>query len=354
MKSKLKKHDLKFIQWLKEHIECINLFVSLDSQTNTFSWVDNLNNGMDYKDVMLEALINDFTHDTHTYHYELSISREKNVEVLINTFLYEEKLSQYFQLKFLDLFEGDRNLLIPMFNKAKGKNKPHFMLNLLEHGAHHSYLAIDSENNKFSPLMSSYRKLVTMNAVDITLIQESFINRLKKGNKKEDAELISLYLALFEEKDLPLLLNAFNIQSEEMIVSVQENAYSRIGLNLKSLALIHFTNESAINSFSYNLEELNLDFPKFKFEYMNQKNLYIIFEAGEHNSEKMSMLFNLLVSKRYNHVLDCVQEFKTLLDFVSNINEKVYLDNAIGTEIAQEFNPIESLNTSNKKNKFKV
>jgi hypothetical protein len=338
MTNKFTSDDLIYIDWLKEALNNTDYIASFNKKKNTFSWryfdKGEENSKKNCKTQMIDAFMSDLLNGTKTHRYDLYNHYQKEVRQIIDklTIGDDKKLSQDLKLSMLELFEGSDEVLLAVLDSAYRKLDGEFMLTIFEKAMFYNDFNDDLKGSIPSVVTLYYRRLIDMGQIDIEKIQHSFINRLKHSTITHEADLIKLYLNLFEQKDLSLLTDTFNIQAEEICLKTEANAYSRLTLSLKGLAILDL-NESQINNLSETLQEHQIDFPLFYSNGHQNNELYVLFESGEKNSQKMNMLFTQLMSQKYKFRIDYDNHYESFLELVSKINEQVHLDSVIGDGI---------------------
>lgn len=339
MSSKLTQHDLDYIEFVKNSLESVEAWVVHFPADNpkTFTWTEkeflvDFSNLL--KPKMIEAFIHDLTHGTKTYEYTLYNHTIPHIQAIVDKFLDNTHLSQHLKLTMLDLFEDRTKLYEHMLNVAYEQKDLDFMLILLQKGAKYPHYRKEPDYNLISDITSYYKKLQSMD-IDNKLLQENFISHIKNSFiNLSEADLIHWYLDIFSEQNMSNFYQAFNIEEKKVCIDIQENAYSKITLNLSALATIKL-GSGEINDMARQLLNYPEVFPNFFTLNSTKTHINLLVEINtqfKHSEKKVAKLFEEMVAQRYDFNQDKEQEFKALLILVKSIDEMIDLDAELSSE----------------------
>lgn len=332
MKNKLNQNDLQFIQWLKEQLSEVELFVV--KKDNAFSWTKDKkvleeNGGHDYKEEMIDFFIHDLMNNSKTYQYNIDSVAHTNLSEITDTLLnsVNNHTSTYLKLRMLDLFDGDDSFFLDMLSLAYTRNDTEFLLEIFKKGM--VYLD-DNRNNLLAAVKTYYKGLQAIGTVDSQTLQLSFINHIKASQINiSTVELIQTYLKLFSDSDLVLLFNEFSIENEKLCAEIKPNAYSQISLSLQVLSMAKLDRIDIDNIIS-SLSNKDLNFPHFLIASNDVQNIRLLVEKQDkHSEEKVIMLFEQLIAQKYKWADDKKQNFNQLFTIVEQVNEMVHLDDIV-------------------------
>jgi hypothetical protein len=329
--------ETDFLKQVNEILEEMAGRVVLKNE-HTFLWTDKEYifkeyGELDYRRAMINAFMSDLRQGTKTYTYDICDKKNSSIQDITYYLTQESRNSEQtinIQLRLLHLLENPDELFIRLLELAHHKQDSHFLLSVFKKSINYGDISNDRNRELFTYTTYFYNRLFSEYHLDSTTIIDSFIHHIKNSQIViDEVTLIKEFLEIFPENSLPLLLNAFNLDHEEVFVKAEEKAYSKLTLSLKALVVAKL-NKMNINHIIECIETLELDFPKMVISHETAIHLTLLVEKDNiQNEKKVMMLFEQLVARKYKFRDDEKEEFKTLKELVKQINEVVYLNTTI-------------------------
>lgn len=328
MSTTMTEQDLSFITFLEKNLHQNLFYVSLSEDKKTFNWVDSKPEGQNYKEQMVNFLIQDLKNGTTSYNYNVFNSTNVYPSYIIEALLSSHKRSVGFILRMFDLFgQQETHFFDKILSTANEYGNSELVLGILKKGYHYGKVENIYSNTSTVTLMHSYSKIISLKTITNEELEANFLEHIHNSTIDiSEAELIRLYVNLFSDKNLDLLYQSFNIQKENHITQVVEKSFSVISLSLKNLMLSHV---NYVEEISKHLPILNNAFPKFTIFEQNAYTVDIITPKNELNEKKIVMLFEQLMEMKYPFSYDVNTGYPILLEVSQKINEKVYLDSIV-------------------------
>lgn len=325
------------LKQIKDILEEMTGHVVLKNE-NTFLWTNKdyifkEYGQLDYRRAMIDAFMKDLREGTKTYIYDVCDKENDSIRDITYFLTQPHRNSEdtfNIQLRLLHLLENPDDFFIRLLELAHHKQNSNFLLNVFKKPMNYGDITNDEEQQLFTCTMYYYGRLVRKYKVDCATVIDSFIHHIKESQIMiSEVRLITEFLEVFSENDLPLLFKAFNLDNEDLFVSLAEKSYSKFTLNLITL-IVAKLNKNNINHIIETIEKLGLEFPKMVIGHETAVHLELLVEnKNSYSEKKVMMLFEYLVSSKYVLREDEKQEFKTIKEFIKQINEVIYLDATI-------------------------
>jgi hypothetical protein len=334
--------DLKFIDQIRKGLSQVDAPVIKEPDTNTFKWVHRdyfiaqSPDGVDYKNEMIEAFIQDLENNTQTYHYNIYHWHQNLVNDLFEPLFDEFKgrcavrnngYSHYLRLRILETLKlHNEEFFQQLLKYSQLINDVPLTLDVLKIGNSYEKEVVLKNAYTATQLIYTYNKLLSLNSVSIDEIKENFVSHIKNSHIKiSESNLIGLYASIFSHEDLDFIYDAFHIEKEQSIKK-NDSQFSIMSISLKNLITTPLNYDIIIQINSL-LFQQNIDFPKCYI--LDEKNdaIQIITENKEGNEKKVMMLYEQLIATNYDYMQD--SKGQKLLNLVAQVNEVINLDNKI-------------------------